>query len=710
MAPLACPARPQANPNPKVCLRLQCAELGIDTGLLLPVATSERPPFPKLLQALATAGFLGRGYDASQSPQLADLDAALQRQLQLHREQQEFYWQVESHFSEMAETIQRMKRDYYREIDHLREQLSRSARDPRFKPDNVFFFDPEAHRLPSWQSIVDQLDGMRMKRELLKDELGGDRVRLVPVSMLCQACRRKFQSPEEAAKAYLEDHRDRCIQVGGGVDAESCTVAAMVQTDWMSLSEPISQAIAPGRGEEGVSTEPFWKGSRLRKLSGTDARNIAHAGFDTSCGIGVGSVCPSLEQEHGHGSSDKSGDVEMRCSSGRTSDNDSGSSDRLADQKDTAGKHGRPANNRLHPHTHDDNIEGHLRSDVGLSGKNTQGNTSTPHGGILGTGLSDDAVSALKTAHTGNHKGSQHVDGVVEDVSRLRKISQGQEEECHAGDQKILFRKEGCMEALPASSAARNDADEAEPVSDLEQKAETLARARRMAESLEKIFNRQPQQQGRRAIGSWRRKVRTRKEQAASLLARQLEALRKHQERFAFSQLKLVLVEPTLFNADFSRGSDPHHRKSTPVLSHRRQARPPGRQSAKPTRSFSEGGLRSQDAENARVISPSFERHKGAGTGLPVLRAGEPPREASPKLSSTNLSFANHVNQAPLPRQRRELLQPDMRSFSSTLPVCGSATLPQVLGEFGSQRTKGRHLKGHATVTGLERSALIRVS
>merc|ERR1719398_149125 len=121
-----------------------------------------------------------------------------------------------------------MKRDYYRELDHLREQLSRKKRDPSIEPDNVWFFDVAAYRLPSWETIVEKLDAMRMKRELLLHQLGGrERIKRVPVNMLCQKCRSKFQDPDGEESSFCQNQYVQ-TDVQEVADAQAQTDARLV--------------------------------------------------------------------------------------------------------------------------------------------------------------------------------------------------------------------------------------------------------------------------------------------------------------------------------------------------------------------------------------------------------------------------------------------------------------------------------------------------
>lgn len=215
-------------PKPSISLRLECPELDVNFAMILPVNSSDRVPYHKILQALASAQIFGSGYDLSKEEELQKLEATLQQQDTARKERHQFYKEVEKNSEFMTKTLVTMKRDYYREIDNLREQLSRKARDPNFEPDNVFFFDVSAYKLPSWDDVTNKLDGMRMQRELLLRELGGtEKVKNVPMHMLCQECRNKFKGLEEQG---LDLCIHRAVQTDSS-DLSNESNDAIVQTD-----------------------------------------------------------------------------------------------------------------------------------------------------------------------------------------------------------------------------------------------------------------------------------------------------------------------------------------------------------------------------------------------------------------------------------------------------------------------------------------------
>jgi len=187
----------------------------------------------KLIAALRHGGILAEVSDQSTHEELRKFADKLQHQENQRQEVHSFYTEAAKQFARMGETMMRMRKEYYQEIDHLRNQLSLKKRDPGFVPDNIIFFDPVHYQIPPWREIVSQLDSLRMKRELLKTELGGERIQTVPLHMLCQCCRRQFQSPEEEEKWRREHFREMESQTEGVTCANSAfSVRTIgVQTD-----------------------------------------------------------------------------------------------------------------------------------------------------------------------------------------------------------------------------------------------------------------------------------------------------------------------------------------------------------------------------------------------------------------------------------------------------------------------------------------------
>eukprot|EP00746_Dinoflagellata_sp_MGD_P002790 gnl/MRDRNA2_/MRDRNA2_105451_c0_seq1.p1 gnl/MRDRNA2_/MRDRNA2_105451_c0~~gnl/MRDRNA2_/MRDRNA2_105451_c0_seq1.p1 ORF type:complete len:755 (+),score=125.58 gnl/MRDRNA2_/MRDRNA2_105451_c0_seq1:85-2349(+) len=187
----ACSAMPDIE-DPVLSLMLKSQELDLDFEISLPVKVTQSPSFHGLLASFAAAVPSEVAVSEKQASNLKGFDDALQTAFALRDERHAFYAQVQKNFDRLAETLAHMKRDYYREVDHLRAQISLSKRDPDFQHDNVFFFDPAAYQIPSWTTVVEQLDDRRMQRELLVEQ-GGISIRNVPLHMLCQNCRNRFQ-------------------------------------------------------------------------------------------------------------------------------------------------------------------------------------------------------------------------------------------------------------------------------------------------------------------------------------------------------------------------------------------------------------------------------------------------------------------------------------------------------------------------------------
>lgn len=202
---------PKELEDPVLSLTLKSEELDLDLEMTIPVKFKQRHSFHGLLASLAASLPAEVSASTTQSANVKMFDDVLRKALSLRDERHAFYAQVQRNCARMAETLQQMKRDYYREIDHLRAQISMSKRDPNFQPDNVFFFDLAAYQIPEWQAIVDQLDDKRMQRELLVEQ-GGNSIRQVPLHMLCKNCMARFQL-DELPSADVETQTEICDSV-----------------------------------------------------------------------------------------------------------------------------------------------------------------------------------------------------------------------------------------------------------------------------------------------------------------------------------------------------------------------------------------------------------------------------------------------------------------------------------------------------------------
>eukprot|EP00929_Paragymnodinium_shiwhaense_P114598 TRINITY_DN83036_c0_g1_i1.p1 TRINITY_DN83036_c0_g1~~TRINITY_DN83036_c0_g1_i1.p1 ORF type:complete len:762 (-),score=139.38 TRINITY_DN83036_c0_g1_i1:160-2445(-) len=490
--------------GPALVVHLECAELGVKATVTLPAATGhdasnkgKRVAFPKLVGALSSAGFFGDCYDLTQQQfELQRFEDRLQTLASNWKDRHAFYSQVETRFSEMIETMTRMKRDYYREIDHLREQLSRQQRDPSHEYDpDVIFFDAGSYKLPSWKEILEELDNLRMQRELLREEISEGRNRRVPLHMLCPRCRSKFQSPDEAAKALQglvsdqEVQTDCCWRDDAAVDAEDVpaegsTPAASLGAESVKpmhrrsqaprLNSPLSDLGATKSGHEHESVSP-------------------HMAADVNAGSRPGSVT----------SQSRSGGSPLQSSSkhaGRSSSGAVGRSPSSALQSPDA----RRAVDAAAEHEKDYDTE--------------QG--------------SHQAVEQVEESPTGS---AAHLQTTLpaghQDQGRRASDKQGSE----------VAKAEEAGAAADASCAGLEDA---QPVAKKKRpltEEELRERAELMATRLGNIFSKDPRNRKRRALKMWRQKVMTPKQLAAARLARQLEAFRRHLERQALGRLKQAL-------------------------------------------------------------------------------------------------------------------------------------------------------------------------
>ncbi|CAJ1418249.1 unnamed protein product [Effrenium voratum] len=123
----------------------------------------------------------------------------------MRQAQYRFLAELGKAYEQQAIKMHEMRQSYYREIDHLRDQLGIKARNPSFDMKEVQFFDAKAYRPLSWKELADLLLVQRIEAN------GGERtVELVPVRVLCRDCRNKFASevpdlPQDAESQVTPD-------------------------------------------------------------------------------------------------------------------------------------------------------------------------------------------------------------------------------------------------------------------------------------------------------------------------------------------------------------------------------------------------------------------------------------------------------------------------------------------------------------------------
>lgn len=486
-----------------VSLRVECADLGLNLAMLLVGDPKGRVSFQKLASALSCSGLVGQPFDTSQEAELDRFEAARQHSDALRREREDFYTRIESRFSELAETMQRMKRDYYREVDHLREQLSRKRRKPDFEPESVVFFDPSGYKLPCWQDVIAQLDGMRMKRDLLQNELGGEHIRRVPVNMLCERCRKKFQTPEEELAVYEEEHRHRATQCSFMDSSMVGPSEVSVQTDWVPVVQPLAL---------------------LLQTSGTTPHESSKATIDQLSLAAQGaamedsshlSVRPPDAAPDGYAECHLQGSGDMHAESDQPLGSSAGGTS-MIDDKDGPGELG--------------NVSWLLRGDV--FGNNGRGPFDRPFEGVEADATSPSHRGSEVLQPAGDTTTPPSDARTLADAGGQRSsldssVAPGSfSTHCKTGPQRRRRSLDAHQEPGSMCQATKVDLEE---------------RTKRLSASLEMVFSQEPANQRRRALQILRQNTMTRKQRTAALLARQLEAIRKHVQRQVFTRWKVAV-------------------------------------------------------------------------------------------------------------------------------------------------------------------------
>jgi len=503
-------------------LRLESSDLGLNTVIVLPAASgSERASFSKLLTVLSAAGIFGKYYDVSREADLKRYESDVQRRDAQRKEQQEFYTQVRACFSDMVETMATMKRDYYREIDSLREQLSRRDNDPNFEPDlSVFFFDPSSYRLPSWEEILEKLDDMRMKRELLHEELGGDKIRKVPMHMLCKSCRGRFQSPMDfsaSGKLIGEEHKEQAVQTDGV--SSGCQSLEDQQDAWQTsaATHPTSSdGTLNGGADSAGDALPYSRADVSGRRSLNQLQDAAEdAAFDAKC------ASPSQQRDAQHGGQGRHDGSTTRtdiCPSPLNIEfgiSPSGSRRGVASDLDYA----------VHP-LDAERLRKELLSPSGASVARslaTQNHGITVAGGCLSP-----------ATHGGDAEGGQR-------RSSGAQFGIGVDGDMGTTSAGVSVGAAGAAEHVIAESTANAAGEEPTSVEATKKRPLTQEqieeRAQLLGSRLERLFAKDPKNQRRRAFNMWRQKQMTPKELAARRLARQLEAFHRHLKRIAIGRL-----------------------------------------------------------------------------------------------------------------------------------------------------------------------------
>lgn len=195
----------QALDQPIVELRATCTELGLEFVVPTPFKAPETHSLRGLTAALGTALLSDKSFNLGTATGADRFNELCRERSSILAERHDFYIEVQQRFEGMAQSMQLMQRDYYREIDFLREQISRLRKQPEHEVPKVTFFGRHTYEIPAWQDIVDMLDERRMRRELnIKDD--EPILTKVPLQMVCPSCRSHFTkgtfpdpSPCEAA-------------------------------------------------------------------------------------------------------------------------------------------------------------------------------------------------------------------------------------------------------------------------------------------------------------------------------------------------------------------------------------------------------------------------------------------------------------------------------------------------------------------------------
>jgi len=213
--------------HPRLWVRVDSIDLGLDFSMMLACNGSPEDRPSVLLTRLARAVQDSSALDLQQSSELQRLEKDMQRCFDARKDMHHFYRQLSQKHQQMSVKLHQMKIDYHREVDHLREMLRKRNEDPRFKPDDITFFDPAMYTVPSWQEIVRDLDRLRTDREMkavrAAQNGGSERIKHVAVEMWCKTCKANLPSKDVEKEATCSDgstQTDEIFQISRPVQTE----------------------------------------------------------------------------------------------------------------------------------------------------------------------------------------------------------------------------------------------------------------------------------------------------------------------------------------------------------------------------------------------------------------------------------------------------------------------------------------------------------
>jgi len=201
--------------HPVVSLHVESHDLSVDFKIDLILKPQDSENLHRLL--LAAAGSL----EHSCTPKVMLLNKRFQRSFEKRQERHIFYSKLAEKYEQIACQMNHMRHDYFREIDRLRQELLYTKTNPRYSPGNVCFYDPALYKVPTWQEIVEQLDDLRTKREILW--LGGSRESRCTQTDSIFHCTRFTQTREAHSHEVATTVRDQSVHVAcSELSAASC--------------------------------------------------------------------------------------------------------------------------------------------------------------------------------------------------------------------------------------------------------------------------------------------------------------------------------------------------------------------------------------------------------------------------------------------------------------------------------------------------------
>lgn len=213
--------------DPVVSLHVESLDLKVDLKIDLTVKPRGSKTLYGLLLAAADA------LESNSSLKIPLLNKRLERSIEERQERHLFYSKVAERYEEIACQMNNLKRDYFLEIDSLRQELAHTTNNPMYLARDVRFCDPALYKVPTWQEVVEQLNELRAKRDRLWHPESVE-ARSTQTDNCSRICSQSTQTSVAHSAVREESVQGACCEltaVGGEALKGKATIADDFQND-----------------------------------------------------------------------------------------------------------------------------------------------------------------------------------------------------------------------------------------------------------------------------------------------------------------------------------------------------------------------------------------------------------------------------------------------------------------------------------------------